>query len=120
VGVAFWEAAASALPELDRGRFQTALFWLYDGGYITATVAPQRWSIEVTGAKPKGLRAVGAWPNVESELARLTALLDAQIEAADGETKTKLERFRDALLGMGQNVATGLLKAYLERYLPPA
>ena len=61
----------------------------------------------------------GRWPSAESELARLTALLEEQIGAADGEVKTRLERFRDALAGMGQEVATSLLTAYLGRYLPP-
>lgn len=87
-----WEAAQLALPELDRQRVQMALFWLYDGGYITASTASNRWSIEPTGAKPKGLRAVGAWPSAESELARLTALLDEQIASAEGAAQRATRR----------------------------
>jgi hypothetical protein len=112
-----WEVAANALPELDKGRFATALFWLYDGGYITADVAKDRWSITVTGAKPKGLRVVGAWPNPESEFARLIALLGERISSAEGVERTKLERVRDSLVDMGESAGAGLITAYLRHYL---
>jgi hypothetical protein len=113
------QAAWEAVPGIDARRLITALFWLYDAGYIRGTGSRDGFTMQVTGAKPKALRITGAWPSPESELARLSALLDEQIAAADGEAKTRLERFRDALAGMGQSVGTSLLTTYLGRYLPP-
>lgn len=112
-----WNAAIEAVPELDEHLRRTVFFWLHDGGYITAKVTPDRWNIEVTGATPKTLRLTGAWPTAESELARLIALLNEKIASTDGAEKTKLERLREALVGMGQGTATSLFSAYLSRYL---
>ena len=112
------QAAWEAVPGIDARRLNTALRWLYDAGYVTGT--GNEFTMQATGAKSKALRLTGAWPSPESELARLTALLDEQIAQADGGTKTGLMRFRDALAGMGQSVATSLLTTYLGRYLPPA
>jgi hypothetical protein len=112
-----WKAVIDAVPDLDQRLRQTTLFWLHDAEYITATVSVFGDSIQVRGATEKTLRLTGAWPTPESELARLIALLDERIASAEGDEKTKLQRLRDALVGMGQGTAAGVLAGFLRQYL---
>ena len=104
-----WVAAMKAVPDISPMRRKAALEWLADAGYVTPGGH---------GARSEGLRVVGAWPNVESEFDRLLALLEEQIESATGDDRSRLEAVRDALAGMGKDVATSLLTAFLSRYLP--
>ena len=60
----------------------------------------------------KGYQVAAGWPSASGDVAfeRLLALLDERIPAATSEEeRSKLERFRDGVVGVGRDVLTGVL-----------
>ena len=63
----------------------------------------------IDGATEKARRVTGQWPSADP-LANLVRLLEHRIaDEPDPVEKTKLQKFRDALLGMGEAIATSVL-----------
>ena len=61
----------------------------------------------------RGRRAVGQWP--KDGFDELVAVLDERIRAVpEGPEKSGLERFRDAVLGMGREVVVDVLGAAIK------
>ena len=57
----------------------------------------------------RGFRAVGAWPSADP-YDQLMKLLAERIDAEDEpEVKSKLERFRESIQGIGRDVIVGVL-----------
>jgi hypothetical protein len=62
----------------------------------------------------RGARAVGLWPS-DDPYEALMALIEKQLaEEADTETKTKLQKLREALSEIGKGTASGLLVALIQ------
>jgi len=62
--------------------------------------------------REKGLQVTSGWPSGSGEvaLARLLAIVDERIAGAvDDEERSKWERFRDGVLGVGRDVLVGVM-----------
>jgi hypothetical protein len=62
--------------------------------------------------REKGLQVTAGWPSASGEvaLARLLAIVDERIaDAVDEEERSKWERFRDGVLGVGRDVMVGVM-----------
>jgi hypothetical protein len=93
---------------------------LYEVGYITGPTiddSPVPISINPT---EKGLQEVAGWPSPNSggrEVELLLALLDERIsdESRNEDERGRLRRFREAAAGVGRDVGSEVLGAYLAR-----
>jgi hypothetical protein len=108
--------SVSALAEranVDPGDAEAELELLMDGGFVRGHflggAGADRDYCDPGLAVP-GARAVRRWPP-EDVYDALVQILDQGIsdEAIDPATRTKLQRFRDSLLQIGQSVATDFL-----------
>jgi transcription initiation factor IIE alpha subunit len=105
---------------LDRNELGASLRRLKSDRYITAERKrddPGDRFIIASGVTAKALRMFGVYPSAETELERLRAIIEEEIERAPEEEKGKLIALRDALRDMGERVAVGVLSKLLERYL---
>ena len=68
----------------------------------------------------KALRIVAGWPSTPTDAlyASLVAEINAQIEIADAEEKSKLERFRDFAVGAGRDVIVAVLTQQAQKINP--
>lgn len=93
---------------------------LVDGGYLAATDLTGSLADRMTyyvdvQLRERGRRTVGTWPKEDGGLDVLLELLAERIEAEpDPEAKSKLTRLREAAQGIGKDVGTSLLSAYLK------
>jgi hypothetical protein len=72
------------------------------------------WVATFPGLREKGRRAVQQWPS--DGLGSLVELIEQRIaDATDPEERSKLERLRDGLLGVGQGVATSIISSWLRQ-----
>ncbi len=124
---AFYDAEEAGAPQLysgdiasatglDEGTVLRAVRALTDAGYIAPWKAGQ-----LTGSliyyfprlAEKGRREIGQWP--ASSFDAFVAVLQQRIsEETEPETKSGLVRLRDALLGIGRDVAVDVLGAALK------
>ncbi|MGA3030617.1 MAG: hypothetical protein ABSE58_07780 [Candidatus Limnocylindrales bacterium] len=95
---------------------QQALGRLYKAGYIDGidvftqdSVGPEFLNISLL---EPGLRATGVWPGdpYDAVLAIVARQLEAEL---DVERKGRLERLRDVLTGVGRDVVTNVLSAWI-------
>jgi hypothetical protein len=112
-----WEdlPAATGLPTAD---VQLGLRRLYDNGWIDGLDVTGMGDagfelIEIRLLEP-GLQAVGAWP--ADPFVELVDVLRSRIESErDPATKTRLERFLEAVQEVGQSVATSVVTDVVKR-----
>lgn len=64
--------------------------------------------------RERGRRDVGTWPSEDSFTGLLDALDVAAENATDEETTSRLRRARDAVAGIGREVGTQVLTAWLK------
>ena len=85
---------------------------LLDGEYIAAmnvgTFGNPDAMMEIR-LRERGLREVGEWPPEDQYDSFLQVLQVAIDNAATSDERSKLERLRDGLLGVGRDVGTSLL-----------
>lgn len=93
------------------GRQNVVLEYLEKAGYITGQRAyGGRWNF-VTLEK-RGLVEVAGWPAEPGQDygAKLLDLLEERINATDDDAeRTRLQRFREAVISVGTNVVSGVL-----------
>jgi hypothetical protein len=103
---------------LERRDVWTGLQALRDGRYIDWTQHTNpigdAYTIILPRVLERGRRTIGSWP--AEGVDALVQLLEARIaEAGDAETRGRLERLRDAVIGVGRDVATSVLTAWLKQ-----
>jgi DNA-binding PadR family transcriptional regulator len=97
--------------ETEDERTYRVLVELKEKGYISGTQTGGGGFVLIQ-LQEKGLQEVAGWPTRPGEdtYAQLLAALSERIEQSDSpEERTKLERFRDALAGVGRDVLTDVL-----------
>lgn len=108
-----WQLAE--LTGLEPRDVEVGLHALYDAGYITGTDASgfdQAFGLMAIRLEERGRRAVGQWPP-EDQFDAFVAVLEQRIaEASTDEERSRLERVRDAALGVGRDVLTSVLSAW--------
>lgn len=101
---------------LDRETISRHARRLFENGYIdgnNVTTMGSGFALIEPRLTERGLRVVGAWP--QDEYGELLRVLEARIaSASDAEARSNLERVRDAVLGLGRDVGTSLLSAYVK------
>lgn len=107
-------ATTTGLPEPEA---QRGLLALIESGHVSITqkLGGGRGPLIVImpRLRERGRRAVGQWP--KDGFDALVALLDERIRAEPaGDAKTRLERLRDALLGIGRDVVVDVLGAAIK------
>jgi DNA-binding PadR family transcriptional regulator len=100
-------------PKTDR-----LLHELERNGYIEAATPPvgEAWGPTHSRLTEKGLQVVAAWPGAASDdvVLRLLDVLNAEIERTDDpDRKSKLEKLRDGVAGIGRDVLTDVLSKVL-------
>lgn len=115
VGLGLHGAAVGRADELGcRREIPQCVHRLRAARYITTEGKPP--FIRVSGVTERALRLTGVYPSAESELARLRAVIDDQIEHAPEAERGKLIALRDALRDMGERVAVKVFSDWLERH----
>lgn len=119
------EARADELGEptgLALGDVQRGVQALYDAEYIDGIVATTQQDIfDLLNIRllERGRRAVGQWP-AEDQYAALMQVLERQIATSEDPTeRTKLERLRDAALGLGEGMVATILNAWARSLAGP-
>lgn len=119
------EARADELGEptgLALDNVQRGLQALYDADYIDGIVATTQQDIfDLLNIRllDRGRRAVGQWP-AEDQYTALMQVLDRQIASSgDPAEKTKLERLRDAAIGLGEGMVATILNAWARSLAGP-
>lgn len=119
------EARADELDSptgLSPQQVQQGLRALYDAGYVDGIdVTAQGDTFDLLNIRllERGRRAVGQWPS-EDQYAALLEVLETQIAASqDPEQRTKLERLRDAAIGLGQGMLATVLNAWARSIAGP-
>ncbi len=111
------EPTGLALDDVQRG-----LQALYDADYIEGIVATGQDEIfDLLNIRllERGRRAVGQWP-AEDQYAALMQVLERQIAASgDPAERTKLERLRDAAIGLGEGMVATILNAWARSLAGP-
>ncbi|MGH3768608.1 MAG: hypothetical protein ACRDTX_26220 [Pseudonocardiaceae bacterium] len=104
-----------AFPEEQRAAALRSLHRWVDNGYVKAVTTqamgdrgPQL--LVIKGVTEKGLRASGAWPASDEQMAQalLAALDEAVDNAPDDETRSKFKALRSAAAGLGINALGGI------------
>lgn len=74
----------------------------------------------VTGVRPAGLEAAGQWPTPEAAADRLSAALEAMLDAApEGSSRrSRLIALRDGVLGAGRDVIVDVAASVITGRLP--
>lgn len=96
---------------------QLGLRALYESGYITGIDAAAEELCYLIGIRllERGRRAVGVWPPDDAFAVMLDVVDERLSETTDEETRTRLQRFREDLYGMGKVAAGGLITEVLKR-----
>jgi hypothetical protein len=97
----------------DDARTARVVTMLVSGGYLDRTIDTfgSRGFVQIT---EKGLQITAGWPSGAPDAAyqRLLALIDERVEgAASDEERSKWQRLRDAVVGVGRDVAVEVLSA---------
>jgi hypothetical protein len=105
--------------EANDPRTARALHDLAETGYFDVTTSPAMGSITpaIFRLSEKALQIVAGWPSIggESFFTRMLAELDERVAAASTtEERTRLERLRDGLVGVGRDVFTNVVSAAAE------
>lgn len=101
-------------PEAENeDRWGRSLSRLSDAEYIRTMTAMwgKPYPMHVLGVTERGLRAVGAWPSLETTLDRLAQLLEEranQVAAVDPEKASRLRQVAAPLAKVVQDVGTDL------------
>lgn len=66
----------------------------------------------------EALRIAGAWPDAGDAVDRLLWALEERISGATPEEKSKLAKVRDAIVGMGRDVAVEVIGAAVTGRIP--
>jgi DNA-binding transcriptional ArsR family regulator len=107
--------ADTGLSDLD---VSLGLRALEDAGYVTG-VRMHKSQMKIYAnlrLQERGRRATGQWP--ADSIDSLVALLAARIASEpDAETRSRLERLRDAIAGMGRDVAVSVLSEWAKGVL---
>jgi hypothetical protein len=107
---------------LTQDQVERGLQALHDAGYIEGIdVTAQGDIFDLLNIRllERGRRAVGQWP-AEDQYAALLEVLEAQIAASqDPEQRTKLERLREAAIGLGQGMLATILNAWARSLAGP-
>lgn len=90
---------------------------LYDAEYLTGidatTMSGPSFDLLDVRLLERGRRAVGQWPADDLRQV-LLAILEQRISStADPEERSRLERFREGVIGVGTEVVTSLLSSFL-------
>ena len=97
-------AAAAAVPDVSEVTLMRVLAKLARAGLIEVG-SPGGNVIRVLGMTPVGLRQIGAWPSPEAAWERLIQEVERRAEtAAEGPERTRWQRLRDSLLGIGRDL----------------
>lgn len=106
------------LPEatgLESREAESGLRALFDARFTTGTDVSgfdQVFGLLAIRLLERGRRAVGQWPP-EDQYDAFVAVLEQQIsDAATDEERTRLDRIRDAAVGVGRDVLTSVLSAW--------
>jgi hypothetical protein len=91
----------------------------------TAGLVEVQWGsarhARVTNVSGEARQLVGAWPTPESYADRLTQELDRRIDqTSDDDERGRLEKMRDAAIGMGRGLFVDVTAAVLTRQIPGA
>jgi hypothetical protein len=102
----------------DDPRTDRLLFELERNGYIEAVMPAfgDRWGPTHCRLTEKALQVVAGWPGAASDdvVLRLLDVLNAEIERTDDpDRKSKLEKLRDVVAGIGRDVLTEVLSKVL-------
>lgn len=97
------DEVAGSLMKLDQAGF-------LGGEFVRMMSPPQNWFVIPGLLSERGLRTVGAWPS-EDPYETLLEIIDRQAQAAeaDDDRRSRLLRFKDAVVGIGRDVAVGVL-----------
>lgn len=87
---------------------------LIDGRYVSATEASTMAATYYMSVKlrERGRRTVGTWPSEDSYAALVNAVEAAAQDAPDEETRSRLVRLREGLLGVSRDVGVAVLTAW--------
>lgn len=92
---------------------------LKDAGFVDGLDTDQTGIIVFTNLTTQGRREVGLWPSANSMADRLLPALEAAIaRTLEGEGKTRLERARDAFLGMTREIVVGVATNVTTEQIP--
>ena len=108
-----WAKDIAASTGLPIGDALIGVRALIEAGYVTGARAYNtglRFDNHAIRPLESGRRATRQWPS-DDAYAELLALLEVRIQAATGDDRGRLERLRDALVGVGRDVVTGVLFA---------
>ena len=94
---------------------------LIEGRYISSKLKKlmtgsdvRPWFLEGTRIAERGARTIGMWPS-DDIFEDLLKVLELQIDSTpDNDTKSRLERLRSSLLGIGSSVGTALFTTWLQ------
>lgn len=102
---------------IEKQKVAAAIRALYDAAFLTGNPYSMLdgWFLIGMRLLEKGRRVIGQWP-ANDPYDALVALLETQISHEDDQEKRgKLVGFRDALIGVGQGVATDVLAAFVRQ-----
>ena len=111
-------AAAVGLDVIDVKRAAQALD---DAGLVkTDSVAESPWPLWFVGITREARERTGVWPTPESAVAGLTAAVDELLTRPGlrGDERTRLQKFRDGLLGLPRELAVEIGAAIITGRLP--
>ena len=92
---------------------------LKEAGFVDGIDTDQTGIIIFTKLTTEGRREVGLWPSPDSIADRLLPALEAAIaRTPEGEDKTRLERARDAFLGMTREILVGIATNVITGQIP--
>jgi hypothetical protein len=92
---------------------------LKDAGFVDGIDTDQTGIIIFTKLTPQGRREVGLWPSPDSMADRLLPALGAAIaRTPEGGDKTRLERARNAFLGMTREIVVGVATNVMTGQIP--
>ncbi len=102
--------------ELDPSHVAVEVERLIEGGYLSEKLVKpmggrdvRPWRISNARLAPAGARAVRLWPSSDPYEA-LLALLERRVaEAPDEDTRSKLRKVRDTIMGLGRDVGSNLM-----------
>jgi hypothetical protein len=108
---------------LDPNDVVSELEMLMSGRYLDASFSQpltggdvRPWSLVRARVLERGARKIGRWPTdnpYDDLLSRLDRIISAE---PDVEKRTRFERFRDGVLGVGKDVGTELLTAFVKAH----
>ena len=101
---------------LDEEKAARALLRLWDAEYIGGSKYAEGGDLypRVLSAHLRGLRVTQVWPS-DDQYESILSVIEARLErAADSGERSKLQKLRDGLTGLGKDSASALLIAWLK------